>query len=66
MMITKRALPRRTMLKAIGAAIPMPLLDAMVPAMTALRQTPATPARKLRLGVTSVRNRVLASAWLLY
>ena len=25
-----------------------------------------TPARRLRLGVTSVRNRVLASAWLLY
>jgi hypothetical protein len=35
MIITKRALPRRTFLKGAGAAIGLPLLDAMVPAFAA-------------------------------
>ena len=62
MMIAKKALPRRTMLKAIGAALPLPLLDAMVPAMTALRQTPA--AAPLRFGAVYVPNGVIPSMWL--
>jgi len=33
--VTKRALPRRTFLKGAGAAIGLPLLDAMVPAFAA-------------------------------
>ena len=61
MMITKRALPRRTVLKALGAAIPLPLLDAMVPAMTALRQTPASPP--LRFGAVYVPNGVIPAHW---
>ena len=36
MIITKKALPRRTFLRGMGAAVALPLLDAMVPAMTAL------------------------------
>ena len=47
MMITRKALPRRSFLRAIGAAVPLPLLDAMVPAMTALAATPARPVRRL-------------------
>ena len=35
MIVTKRALPRRTFLKGAGAAIGLPLLDAMVPAFAA-------------------------------
>ncbi len=35
MIVTKRALPRRTFLKGGGAAIGLPLLDAMVPAFAA-------------------------------
>jgi len=35
-MLTKRHLPRRTMLKGMGAAIALPFLDAMLPAGTAL------------------------------
>ena len=43
MTITKRALPRRTVLRGMGATVALPLLDAMVPAATALAQTPARP-----------------------
>jgi hypothetical protein len=50
MIVTKKALPRRTMLKGLGAAIALPLLDAMVPALTALGETPADPARLRRIG----------------
>jgi len=47
MIITRKALPRRTMLRGMGAALSLPLLDAMVPAMTALGATPASPVRRL-------------------
>ena len=39
--ITKRHIPRRTFLRGAGATLALPLLDAMVPAGTALAQTPA-------------------------
>lgn len=61
MMITKRALPRRTVLKALGAAVPLPLLDAMVPAATALAQTPAAP--RMRFGAVYVPNGVIPGQW---
>lgn len=47
MIITKKALPRRTFLRGMGVAVALPLLDAMVPAMTALAATPASPVRRL-------------------
>ncbi len=47
MMITKKALPRRSLLRGIGAGLALPLLDAMVPAMTAMAATPAAPVRRL-------------------
>jgi hypothetical protein len=47
MIVTKKALPRRTFLRGMGAAVALPLLDAMVPAMTALAATPANPVRRL-------------------
>jgi hypothetical protein len=47
MMITKKALPRRTFLRGMGATLALPLLDAMVPSMTALAKTPADPVRRL-------------------
>jgi hypothetical protein len=50
-MIVKRiALPRRTFLQGTGAALALPLLDAMVPTLTSLADTPASPARLRRLG----------------
>jgi len=36
MVITKMALPRRTFIRGMGAALALPFLDAMVPAMSAL------------------------------
>jgi hypothetical protein len=47
MMITRKALPRRTFLRGVGATVALPLLDAMVPSMTALARTPADPVRRL-------------------
>ena len=47
MVITKKTLPRRTFLRGMGAAVALPLLDAMVPSMTALAKTAAHPARRL-------------------
>ena len=44
MMISKMALPRRTFLRGAGAALALPLLDAMVPAASALANT-AAPRR---------------------
>jgi len=45
--ITKRSLPRRTFLRGVGASVALPLLDAMVPALSAMAQTPATPTKRL-------------------
>lgn len=49
MIITRKFLPRRTLLKGLGAAITLPLLDAMVPAMTAADSTVANPTRLRRI-----------------
>ena len=43
MFITKRHIPRRTFLQGAGVTLALPLLEAMVPASTALAQTAATP-----------------------
>ncbi|WZO99317.1 DUF1552 domain-containing protein [Isosphaeraceae bacterium EP7] len=50
MIVTKKALPRRTFLRGLGTTLALPLLDAMVPSMTALAATSAAPARLRRLG----------------
>src|SRR5687767_11668011 len=62
MMVMRKSLSRRTMLRGIGATIALPLLDAMVPAMTALQKTPARPVR--RLGVVYHPNGVIYENWL--
>src|SRR5437870_13108157 len=48
MFLTKRHLSRRTVLRGAGVSLALPLLDAMVPAVTALAQTAAAP--KMRVG----------------
>ncbi len=50
MIVMKRALPRRTFLRGMGTVLSLPLLDAMIPAMTAVAATPANPAKLRRLG----------------
>ena len=47
MIITKMALPRRTFLRGIGTTMALPLLDAMVPALSAMTKTAAAPIRRL-------------------
>jgi hypothetical protein len=47
MFITKKHLSRRTLLQGAGASIGLPLLDAMIPAHTALAQTAAAPRPRL-------------------
>jgi hypothetical protein len=46
MIITKKHIPRRTMLRGMGAAIALPLLDGMVPAFSPIRLTAAAPIRR--------------------
>ena len=48
MFLTKKHLSRRTVLKGAGVTLALPLLDAMIPAATALAQTAGAP--KLRMG----------------
>ena len=47
---TKKALPRRTFLRGFGASLALPLLDAMIPSLTATAATAAAPSRLRRLG----------------
>jgi hypothetical protein len=48
MFLTRKHLSRRTVLKGAGVTLALPLLDAMIPAATALAQTVAVP--KMRMG----------------
>ena len=47
MIITRKALPRRTFLRGVGATLALPLLDAMVPALSAAAAAAARPPRRL-------------------
>ena len=60
MFITKKTLPRRTVLRGLGATLALPLLDAMVPPLSALARTAATPTR--RLGFVYIPNGVAMNA----
>ena len=61
MIITKKALPRRAVLRGLGTAVALPLLDGMVPALTALGRTVARP--KPRLGVVYVPHGAVMDNW---
>jgi hypothetical protein len=58
MFITKKALPRRTFLQAVGATIALPFLDAMVPALSA-RALKSMP----RFGFVYIANGVIQNQW---
>ena len=62
MMITKKHLSRRTFLRGLGTTMALPLLDAMVPAATALANTAAAPFP--RLGFVYVPNGQVLSQWI--
>ncbi len=61
MIVTKRNLPRRTLLRGVGATLALPFLDAMAPALTALARTAAAPTP--RLGFVYVPNGVVLPEW---
>jgi len=61
MFLTKTALPRRTFLRGVGATVALPFLDAMVPAATALAETPG--ARPSRVGFIYVPHGADMGSW---
>ena len=61
MFITKRHVPRRTFLKGVGATIALPLLDAMIPAHTALANTAA--AAKPRMAFIYFPHGAVMDKW---
>jgi hypothetical protein len=61
MFITKKHLSRRTVLRSAGASIALPLLDAMLPAATALAQTAA--AAKPRVGFIYFPHGAVMDKW---
>src|SRR5262245_42264666 len=62
MIVTKKTISRRTVLRGMGTAIALPLVDAMVPALTAAQNTPAKPIR--RFGVVYHPNGIIYDKWL--
>ena len=61
MLITKVSLSRRTVLRGMGAALALPLLDAMVPALTPIVKTAA--AAKMRLGCVYIPHGAIMDRW---
>ncbi len=61
MFLSKMALPRRTFLRGMGVSLALPLLDAMVPAASALANTAAKPVR--RLGFVYIPNGAVMPSW---
>jgi hypothetical protein len=64
MILTKKHLPRRTFLKGMGAAIALPMLDAMTPALSAMSGMTRSAAQSpLRLAFTYVPNGITMADW---
>jgi hypothetical protein len=61
MFVTRKHIPRRTLLRGLGAAVALPFLDAMVPAATALANTAAAP--KPRLGFFYFPHGAIMEKW---
>lgn len=61
MIVTKKAIPRRTMLRGLGATLALPLLDGMIPALTAQSRTAAAPVH--RFGVMYIVNGMIMQNW---
>jgi Protein of unknown function (DUF1552) len=60
MIVTGRHLPRRTFLKSLGAAVALPMLDAMTPAFAGVTVRSTTPTR---LAFVYVPNGVTLNQW---
>ena len=62
MFITKRHISRRTVLRGLGAAVALPLLDSMMPALSAMANTAAKPIN--RFGLMYVPNGMIMKNYL--
>src|SRR5262245_12814330 len=62
MIIAKKALPRRAVLRGMGSMLALPLLDSMMPALSALQKTAAKPVN--RFGVMYVPNGMIMKNYL--
>ncbi len=54
MIVSKKAIPRRMMLRGMGAMLGLPLMESMVPALTAMASTAAKPVN--RFGSSTFRT----------
>src|SRR5688572_13467201 len=61
MFISKLALPRRTFLRGMGITLALPLLDSMVPALSAIQKTAGKPVR--RMGFVYIPNGASMPHW---
>ena len=61
MFISRKHISRRHMLKGVGAAVGLPLLDAMIPAATA--QSGTALAQSLRVGFVYIPHGAIMSRW---
>src|SRR3989454_2785350 len=61
MIITNRVFSRRTVLRGLGAMLALPMLDGMVPALSALGKAPGKPIN--RFGVMYVPNGMIMNKW---
>src|SRR5881396_266879 len=62
MIVSKKAIPRRTVLRGMGSVLALPLLDSMLPALAALQKTAALPIN--RFGVMYVPNGMIMKNYL--
>ena len=61
MIVTQKAIPRRMILHGLGASLALPLLDGMVPAFAAIRNTAAKPV--LRFGTVYAPTGMIMKNW---
>jgi hypothetical protein len=61
MILTRKALPRRTFLRGLGTAVALPFLDAMVPALARAQST----KRPTRMAFVYVPNGIDMRNWTL-
>jgi hypothetical protein len=59
--ITKKHLSRRTLLRGLGTAMALPLLDSMIPALNASKGVASSAP--VRLGFVYVPNGIIPAAW---
>ena len=61
MFLPRRSIPRRTFVRGLGVGVALPLIDAMVPALTQAAQTVARP--QLRMGFVYIPHGVIMREW---